>query len=347
MSDGYKIKSCVLQGTSIACAASSTTTVSNVLCISAQDSHHLMAKIECSAMAITNDITFKWQDSSGDGTWTDVGNQSETSGVKKTFTAGTAEVFDAVWPATAAATQGDNLSVRAQDGTTYDLWLDIDAAGVVPTGALYLAATNKIKVSIITGGTAAQNAAIARAAVVANAAWVADFTTSAVTVDTFTVTHINGGGVINPVPKSSDDLGAGSITISVTTAGTDGGVDVAGDDITSSSHGFATGAPVIYVATSPVGGLTSGTTYYVIVVDANTLALATTQIDAFAGTAIAITSPGIGTHSLFKAIYEIRMTMNDATDAAQLPLLPLVRCAAVTDASDTCTVSNVYFTRRM
>ena len=47
--------------------------------------------------------------------------------------------------------------------------------------------------------------------------------------------------------------------------------------ITIAGHGYSTGDAVVYAATSADTGLTSGTTYYVAVVDANTISLSTTD----------------------------------------------------------------------
>lgn len=56
------------------------------------------------------------------------------------------------------------------------------------------------------------------------------------------------------------------------------------------THGFTKGLPVLYSGTPAIGGLTTGTTYFVIAVDANDISLATSQALALAGTGIVITS---------------------------------------------------------
>lgn len=344
----YIVKDYLKDGAAQSCTASATAAISNTIPLSVRDSEHFLAKVECSAMVTATGITFKLQESLDGSTWEDAGSESQPTSTKKTFAGGVAEITDTTWPSTAGATQADYLHVTAQDGTKYAIWLDIDAAGTAPSGALYVAADQKIKVSIVTGGTAAANAALARTAVLANAAWVTDFTVSTVSTATFTTTQINGGIVADHAPKSANDGGAGSVTVSVTTAGTDGGVALSNEQLTSTSHGWLTGDPVIYVAgTVGVTGLTTGTTYYVIKVDANTLKLATTQVLAFAGTAIDVTAPGTGTQSLYAQRYEIRLLIEDSTDNAQLPLWPLCRVVAVTGSGDTCTVSHVNVTRRV
>ncbi|MEM8680379.1 MAG: hypothetical protein AAGF97_13605, partial [Planctomycetota bacterium] len=73
-------------------------------------------------------------------------------------------------------------------------------------------------------------------------------------------------------------------------------------------HGLTTGDAVFYRNDAAgvggganIGGLTSGTTYYAIVVDASTLRLATTQANALAGDAIPLSLTGTdnGLHSLY------------------------------------------------
>ena len=61
--------------------------------------------------------------------------------------------------------------------------------------------------------------------------------------------------------------------------------------ITAESHGFSTGDPIVYKAGGnlPINGLTDGTTYFAIRVDADTFKLATTSSNASGGTAITIT----------------------------------------------------------
>jgi hypothetical protein len=77
--------------------------------------------------------------------------------------------------------------------------------------------------------------------------------------------------------------------------------DVAtGSDLLSiPRHGHKTGSKVKYTAgPSAVGGLTHGSTYFVITSGANTLKLATSLANALAGTAIDLTSRGAGTQTL-------------------------------------------------
>lgn len=73
------------------------------------------------------------------------------------------------------------------------------------------------------------------------------------------------------------------------------------DELTSTAHGLQTGDGPVQVANSggaPPGGLATSTDYFVIRVDANTLKLATSRANAFANTAIDVTSAGTGTQTI-------------------------------------------------
>ena len=66
--------------------------------------------------------------------------------------------------------------------------------------------------------------------------------------------------------------------------------------ITLTSHGLATNDPIYYYAASnPITGISSGTLYFVIRTDANTIKLATTAANSAAGTAISLTGPSSDT----------------------------------------------------
>ena len=78
---------------------------------------------------------------------------------------------------------------------------------------------------------------------------------------------------------------------------------ISSNQITITSHGWATGDTVVYDRNSNTAltNLTDGSTYYVIYVAANTIKLATTSANATAGTAIALTATGGSeTHKLQK-----------------------------------------------
>lgn len=78
-------------------------------------------------------------------------------------------------------------------------------------------------------------------------------------------------------------------------------VDITADTVTIADHGMATGQPVGILASGTIpAGLTEATTgYYIINVDASTVAFATSKANAFAGTKVNITSVGTGTNTIY------------------------------------------------
>lgn len=78
-----------------------------------------------------------------------------------------------------------------------------------------------------------------------------------------------------------------------------GGVNTGTDTITITGHGLVSGQKVQVSATTTIPtGLAAATDYFVIIVDANNIRLATSLANALAGTQIDITSTGAGTISL-------------------------------------------------
>ncbi len=77
-------------------------------------------------------------------------------------------------------------------------------------------------------------------------------------------------------------------------------VSLTDETITSNNHRFTTGQRVLYTTSgTAIGGLTSGTYYYIIKNDQNTIKLATSYANALANTAINFTALGVGqSHNL-------------------------------------------------
>lgn len=93
---------------------------------------------------------------------------------------------------------------------------------------------------------------------------------------------------------------AAGVTAPVNKTFVDGNVNTSTEKVTITTHGFYSGLDVTLTTTGvlPVG-LALLTTYYVIVVDANTIQLATTYANALAATPINIsTAAGGGTHTV-------------------------------------------------
>jgi hypothetical protein len=108
-------------------------------------------------------------------------------------------------------------------------------------------------------------------------------------------------------------------------------VSVANDTITQNNHRFINGQRVTYSTTgTAIGGLTSGTVYYIIKNDQNSIKLATSAANAASLNAIDLTAIGTGTtHTInvafdgvntkFKATYD-NGTKAQITRAAQLQI---------------------------
>ncbi len=100
---------------------------------------------------------------------------------------------------------------------------------------------------------------------------------------------VNAG---NEFPLATSNTAAMTVSVPFTYGAIAPSWALGGKVINIPAHGFLTGLPVLYTeGSSPaIGGLTTGTTYYVGVVDANNISLASTQADAVAGTFITLTS---------------------------------------------------------
>ena len=76
------------------------------------------------------------------------------------------------------------------------------------------------------------------------------------------------------------------------------------NSITLASHGLATNDPIYYyAAANPITGISSGSLYYVIRTDANTIKLSLTAALSAAGTPISLTAPGTAsTQSIYQGV---------------------------------------------
>lgn len=153
-------------------------------------------------------------------TGTDATPVKEVSTITCSADAGRFEDSTVTLPATAGATQADYLYLETVDGTSYAVFLDIDEDGTEPTGALYVAADHKITAGIATGDADTAVATKVGAALTGDSNF--DSTKLSVTVsdETLLISQKQVGDPTNPpTPKNADDTGAGSISVSVTTAG--------------------------------------------------------------------------------------------------------------------------------
>ena len=136
------------------------------------------------------------------------------------------ETYIATIPATAAAAQADYFMIYDEAGNSTAVWLDIDAAGTVPTGALYVGSDSQIEVDIATGDSAAQAGTKVYNAINGN---VTDVSFTDNSDGTITVLLDNAAPAsAASVPKNADDSTAGSIIIGTITVGVTATTAIAG-----------------------------------------------------------------------------------------------------------------------
>lgn len=128
--------------------------------------------------------------------------------------------------------------------------------------------------------------------------------------DTGTGTHSvyakGGGANLNVWADYSDSATQNFATTDVNT-GT--------DEITITGHGLEHFQKVQFTTTGGLpAGISAGTTYYMSVVDANTIKLSTTYTNAFNATYVDITTVGSGTHTIVP--YELSMIFCNTVGAA-------------------------------
>ncbi len=168
--------------------------------------------------------------------------------------------------------------------TNYYAWFDIDNTGTDPAPG-----GTGIEIDITASDTAIQAATKAAAAIDA----LGDFSASS-TDEVITITNAANGAAVNITVGT---LSGASAT--VVTNGSNSEVDTAADTITLTNHGFETGDVVQLSTTGTLPApLATLTDYYVINIDANTIQLATSAVNAGTGTQINLTTEGTGEHTI-------------------------------------------------
>lgn len=143
------------------------------------------------------------------------------------------------------------------------------------------------------------------------------------------------------------DAGTESQVSVVFAAFTNASITTGTENINATGHGFVTGDKVYFTAaTTAPTGLTTGTHYYVIKVDADNFKLASTYALAFAGTAIDITNAGSGNMKIASSTLSFLLNNGVSADAAQLPTWPLCRVVLNASTTDSASVDGIYITRR-
>lgn len=163
-----------------------------------------------------------------------------------------------------------------------------------PTGAIWAAipAGRKAQVDLVAETTDIEVAAAFEVAFDALAS--VPFATDDTAADgTMLFTQTLRGPATTPVSNLEDDASAGGVGIAETNPGIASTVDVTANTITLTAHDFVVGLKGQASTTGTLpAGLSLATDYFIIVVDANTIKLATSLANAVAGTAIDITDQG-------------------------------------------------------
>lgn len=117
------------------------------------------------------------------------------------------------------------------------------------------------------------------------------------------------GGIVTSITVTNTGSGYSSapsvsLTAPVVTINPTSVVNTTTDKITITAHTYATTNAVVYNngGGTSIGGLTSGTTYYIIKTDTDNIQLATSVVNASAGTYIDLTSVGTGTTHTFTGL---------------------------------------------
>lgn len=132
------------------------------------------------------------------------------------------QIFTANFASFASSGQGDYFFFQAP-ARTYAVWLDKDANGTAPTGAVYVSAAIQIKASITSGMTDAQVANAVNTALGANATFASDgLTASRPNTDDNVAIVFPAYIAPSTSVHNTGDTGDGSITLRTTYAGEGG-----------------------------------------------------------------------------------------------------------------------------
>lgn len=210
----------------------------------------------------------------------------------KTFDSGGAEVDTGTFPDKATIAAGDYIVINDTAGLSWAIAADKDGDDPEPTGAVWVSipAAQKAQVDLTAASTAADVATAFQDAF--NALVDVPFVANDATADVVFTQDLYGV-VAAPEVYNADDSGAGTISVAITDAGVASEVDVTANTITIPTHGYPTGFKGQITSTgTPPAPLAGTTDYFVIVVDANTIKLATSLANALLGSAINLTDQG-------------------------------------------------------
>lgn len=212
----------------------------------------------------------------------------------KTFDNGTSEVSTLTFQAKADTDPGDYIVVYDTLGNAWAVYADTTGSDPEPTGDVWAAipAGQKTSADITLATDAASVAAIFEVSF--DSLTDVPFATDDSAADgTMLITQTLHGLVDEPTPYNEDDSGAGSIAAATTTPGVATEVSVANDTVTIPNHGLTTGLKGQLSTTGTLpAGLSLATDYFIIVVNDDTVAFASSLANALLGTKVPITDEG-------------------------------------------------------
>lgn len=213
----------------------------------------------------------------------------------KTFDSGEIETGTITFDTKANTDAGDYVVIYDVNGDAWAVYADLTGTDPEPTGAVWdsIPAGRKAAADISADTTAAE---VSLSFVTAFNA-ITGFTTVVDLDDqadgTADYDLVVRGVATDAESFNEDDSGVGTMTVAITNQGVASEVNIVDSEITIPSHGYATGAPVVATTTGTLPApLQLATTYYVIVVDSNTIQLAETLAEAQAGTFIELVDDG-------------------------------------------------------
>lgn len=212
----------------------------------------------------------------------------------QTVDSGESEIDTFTFESLANTDPGDYMVVYDTTGLAWAAAADTTGTDPEPTGAVWVSIPAARKVFVdISGATDAESvAALFETALngLTDVPFVADDSGGS---GDLAVTVTLRGVCDAPEVHNEDDSGAGSIVAAVTNAGVNSEVDIEENTFTIPGNTFPTGTVFRVTATGTLPApLLVATDYFVIVVNSNTIQLATSRANALAGTAINITTQG-------------------------------------------------------
>ena len=228
----------------------------------------------------------------------------DADGAAKTCVSGTSEVATFTFVETASCTSGDFAVITDTAGAKWAFAIDKTGSAPEPTSALWTAIPTANKVNVdISGATTNANVATAVRAGLAGLSGIGTTVTVSVSSGAdVTITHVLRANVENAAVYKADGTATPtSVSVVTGTPGVQTAIDpgASAECLTIPSHGFATGKSIaLSIASGSLPTGWSATTYYIIAIDANRIAFATSLANAEAGTKVTISDYGTAAQTI-------------------------------------------------